>query len=79
MPRKPTKYFYYYILQGYYSASVGWEDLAAEDKAEGGTMAAWVRIRKTRLEYRQNEGGTYRIISRRDLRAPVEAVEGVQP
>jgi hypothetical protein len=57
------KYDYFYILQGHYG--YGWDDLAAEDKAEPG---AWTRITQTRKEYRENEGGNYRIIERRELR-----------
>jgi len=60
---KPTKYMYLCVLQGHYGQ--GWEDLAAEDKASAG---AWKRIRQTRREYQDNEGGRYRIISRRELR-----------
>jgi hypothetical protein len=58
---KPKKYVYLYVLQGHYRHS--WEDLTAEDKAEAG---AWSRIKETRKEYRENEGGAYRIISRRE-------------
>ena len=54
---KQNKYLYLYILQGYYS--YGWEDLcASEDFRE---------VRQNRKEYRENEGGTYRIIKRREL------------
>lgn len=75
MPRA-NKYEYLYVLQGDYGH--GWEDLAAEDKAdpveriEGGKrtkyVTPWDRIRQTRREYIENEGGTYRIIERRVLR-----------
>jgi hypothetical protein len=58
---KPKKFTYLYVLQGQYAHS--WADLAAEDKAEAG---AWSRIKQTRKEYRENEGGSYRIISRRE-------------
>lgn len=58
MPR-PRKFDYLYILQGYYGQ--GWEDLSAEDMAEPGVL---VRICTTRKEYRDNEGGVYRIIER---------------
>lgn len=58
---KPKKYAYLYILQGHYAH--GWEDLAAEDRANAGARQ---RIRQTRREYAENERGTYRIISRRE-------------
>lgn len=65
---KPRKYRYLYVLQGDYG--YGWEDLSAEDKNDWpdvlngpGPMA---RIRQTRKEYRENEGGTYRIVERRE-------------
>lgn len=57
-----NKYVYLYVLQGYYG--YGWEDLAAEDKADHN---AGRRIVQTRKEYRENEGGAYRIIERREL------------
>lgn len=63
------KFDYLYVLQGDYGH--GWEDLSAEDKT---TAGAWTRIRQTRQEYRDNEGGTYRIIERRELRAEVGTV-----
>ena len=62
-----NKYTYLYVLQGDYGYGHGWEDLAAEDKADSG---AGRRIRQTRREYRENEGGLYRIIERRELRDP---------
>ena len=58
-----NKYDYLYVLQGHYG--YGWEDLTAEDSNE---LGAWKRIRQTRKEYRENEGGSYRIIERRELR-----------
>ena len=59
-----NKYAYLYVLQGNYGYGHGWEDLSAEDKAKTG---AWKRIRQTRKEYRENEGGSYRIIERREV------------
>ena len=56
-------FLYLYILQGDYGYGHGWEDLSAEDKAQPG---AWKRVVQTRKEYRDNEGGTYRIIERRE-------------
>jgi len=58
---KANKYSYFYVLQGYYS--MGWEDLSAETQNWQGSKA----IKQTRKEYRENEGGTYRIIKRREL------------
>jgi hypothetical protein len=56
-----NKFDYLYVLQGQYGH--GWEDLAAEDQ----TPQGWKAIKQTRKEYRENEGGTYRIIKRREL------------
>lgn len=61
MPRA-NKYVYLYVLQGHYAH--GWEDLSAVDKSERGALAY---IRQERKVYRENEGGAYRIISRREL------------
>lgn len=58
------KFDYLYVLQGDYGH--GWEDLTAEDKSAPGALR---RIKASRREYRENEGGTYRIVSRRELRA----------
>lgn len=58
---KRNKYSYLWVLQGCYS--MGWEDLSAENKTWEGLKA----IRQTRKEYAENEGGTYRIIKRREL------------
>lgn len=71
MPRR--KYTYLYVLQGDYGH--GWEDLTAEDKhgPRGWNPDTHVftsphtRIRQSRREYIENEGGSYRIISRREL------------
>lgn len=61
---KARKYDYLYVLQGKYEC--GWEDLCAEDKS---LPDAWKRIRASRKEYRENEGGEYRIVrNRRELR-----------
>ena len=54
-------YNYLFVLQGHYGH--GWEDLTAEDKAIRG---AWRRILQSLKEYRENEGGHYRIIARRE-------------
>jgi hypothetical protein len=58
------KYNYLYVLQGNYGYGHGYEDLSAEDKADAG---AYKRIRQTKKEYIENEGGNYRIIERREL------------
>jgi len=55
---RENKYEYLYILQGDYGQ--GWEDLTASMERAG--VAANLR------EYRDNEGGAYRIIQRRELR-----------
>ena len=55
--KRPNKYVYLFVLQGNYRH--GWEDLTAE------TLFSEIRAR--RREYVRNEGGTYRIIKRREL------------
>lgn len=68
-PRKALanagKYDYLYVLQGNYGHGHGWEDLSAEDKAVPG---AFKRIKQTLKEYRENEGGHYRIVERREAK-----------
>jgi hypothetical protein len=59
------KYSYLLVLQGNYGFGHGWEDLSAEDTHEIGSMK---RIRQTAKEYRENEGGRYRVIRRRELK-----------
>jgi hypothetical protein len=59
---KANKYAYLFVLQGFYAH--GWEDLCATDKSERG---AWKEIVTHKREYRDNEGGQYRIIERREL------------
>lgn len=54
---KQNKYTYLFVLQGYYSYE--WEDLCASESLE--------EMRQNRKEYRENEGGSYRIIRRREL------------
>lgn len=56
---KRNKYTYLKVLQGHYGQ--GWEDLCASECSK--------EIRANRKDYRENEGGTYRIISRRELNA----------
>lgn len=59
---KPNnKYSYLYVLQGQYGH--GWEDLCAANQ----DLAGIREIRANRKDYETNEGGTYRIISRREL------------
>ncbi len=77
MNTRTRKYDYLLILQGDYGQ--GWEDLTAEDKhGPAGSVVGddgafsysspYKRIRQTLREYRENEGGTYRIIERRELK-----------
>jgi hypothetical protein len=69
MAKKRNKYDYLYVLQGDYGYGHGWEDLTAYDKGSaGGEGAAWLYIRRDLKDYRINEGGTYRIIERRERR-----------
>ena len=50
------KYNYINVLQGQYGQ--GWEDLCADE--------SYKEIRQNLTEYRENEGGSYRIIQRRE-------------
>jgi hypothetical protein len=55
-----NKYEYLHVLQGRYG--FGWEDLTASEVRS--------EVRSDLRSYRQNEGGEYRIIQRRELRQP---------
>ena len=46
-----------WILQGDYGYGHGWEDLCAEESR--------TEINQRLREYRENEGGTYRVVTRR--------------
>lgn len=65
---KARKYDYLLVLQGHYGQ--GWEDLCAEYKhsATDKHGNAWKRINANKKDYDLNEGGRYRIISRRELK-----------
>ena len=52
-----NKYKYLIVLQGYYGH--GFEDLTVSTKIS--------EIKSDLKDYRQNEGGSYRIIRRREL------------
>ena len=54
-----NKYLYLHVLQGNYGYGHGWEDLCASESRR--------EIRLNLREYRDNEGGCYRIIQRREL------------
>ena len=56
---KKNKYQYLYVLQGNYGYGHGWEDLTASE--------SYKEVRSDLTDYRLNEGGTYRIINRREL------------
>ena len=68
-----NKYNYINVLQGNYGYDgYGWEDLCADE--------SYKAIRQNLKEYRENEGGSYRIIQRRELnpeysRVPTEIVQ----
>ena len=64
---RQRKYRYLLVLQGYYGHE--WEDLMAEDKHSGRNEygTPWRRILRSKKDYAENEGGTYRIIERREL------------
>lgn len=55
---KINKYIYVYVLQGHYGQLHGWKDLTASENIS--------EVVQNRKEYRENEGGTYRIINRRE-------------
>jgi hypothetical protein len=55
---KKNKYAYLWVLQGNYGYGHGWEDLTAEE--------SYREILKRKKEYRENEGGSYRVIHRRE-------------
>jgi hypothetical protein len=55
-----NKYLYLWVLQGHYGGTYGWEDLTASE--------VWKEVRDNLKDYRENEGGTYRVIKRRELR-----------
>ena len=46
-----------WVLQGNYGYGDGWEDLCAEEFR--------TEINQRLKEYRENEGGTYRVVTRR--------------
>lgn len=56
--KRLNKYTYLFVLQGHYGQ--GWEDLCASENRR--------EVRENRKDYRENEGGTYRIIQRREPR-----------
>ncbi len=56
-----NKYLYLFVLQGNYGYGHGFEDLCASE--------SWREVRDHLREYNENEGGNYRIIERRVLRA----------
>ena len=55
---RKNKYTYLHVLQGHYGFH-GWEDLCASE--------SYREVRQHLREYRENEGGSYRIIERREL------------
>lgn len=52
------KFLYLYVLQGDYGYGHGWEDLTASEN--------FSEVYTDKKEYRENEGGLYRIIKRRE-------------
>ena len=55
--KKQNKYIYLNVLQGNYG--YGWADLTASE--------SYIEVKRNLKDYRQNEGGNYRIIKRREL------------
>ena len=58
-----NKFNYLYVLQGNYGYGHGWEDLTAAINSFKG----WKEVKADKKSYVENEGGTYRIIERREL------------
>ena len=54
-----NKYQYLHVLQGNYGYGHGWEALCASE--------SYREVRQNLREYRENEGGNYRMIERREL------------
>ncbi|HIK62249.1 MAG TPA: hypothetical protein EYF98_16350 [Planctomycetes bacterium] len=54
-----NKYRYLWVLQGDYGYGNGWEDLCASESNS--------ETRQHLREYQENEGGSYRIVKRREL------------
>ena len=61
---KTRKYNYLFVLQGNYGYGHGYEDLTASE--------SYREMRQDLKSYRENEGGNYRIIQRRELRQGAE-------
>ena len=59
--KKKNKYTYLHVLQGNYGYGHGWEDLCSSE--------SYREVRQNLQEYRENEGGVYRLINRRVLNA----------
>ena len=59
---RKNKYVYLFVLQGNYGYH-GWEDLTASENRQ--------EVRDDLKAYRENEGGVYRIIRRRELNKEV--------
>ncbi len=57
--KNANKYQFLHVLQSNYGYGHGWEDLCASE--------SYREIHQNLREYRENEGGIYRIIGRREL------------
>ncbi len=57
--KNANKYQFLHVLQSNYGYGHGWEDLCASE--------SYREIYQNLREYRENEGGIYRIIGRREL------------
>lgn len=60
---KTNKYIYLNVLQGKYGYS--WDDLTASE--------SYSEVKKDLKDYRENEGGLYRIIKRREINPAYKA------
>ena len=60
---KTNKYIYLNVLQGNYG--YGWDDLTASE--------SYKEIKQNLKAYRENEGGLYRIIERREINPAYKA------
>ena len=56
---RANKYIYLHVLQGNYGYGHGWEDLTASE--------SYTEVRNDLKAYRENEGGCYRLIQRREI------------
>lgn len=72
---KTKKYIYYKIIQGNYGC--GWNDKDAHETLSNFTFAestGYFRFKENLKAYRENGGGVYRVIKRRELNQAAIAI-----